>query len=202
MVCHLFAAYAFYGGVGVAEFFCTEIYFVREVGVCKRFFKVCKDFELGEEPFVYFGYIVNNIYSDATLYCLKNHKQSLVVAGVQTGFDFVIGEFGNFGVVKAVEFKLCATHRLHKRFLKRCADAHYFARRFHLSAELFACVHKFIKRPFGELYNNVVECRLKCGIGYAGYVIFNLVKVVADCNFCCNLCYGITRCLGGKGGRA
>ena len=45
-------------------------------------------------------------------------------------------------------------------FLIRFADAHNFADRSHLSAELIFCALEFFKRPAGKLDNNIVAVRI------------------------------------------
>ena len=104
--------------------------------------------------------------------------------------------------VQRVERYLGAANRLHKRRFKARRDRHDLARRLHLRAESAGGADKLIKRPLGELDDNIVKSRLKAGAGLAGDVVLYLVKGIAESDFRGDLRDGIAGRLGREGGGA
>ncbi len=82
---------------------------------------------------------------------------------------------------------LCAADGFHDGFLKGGADGHNFAGGFHLCAKSPLGVDEFVKRPFREFDDHIVQSRLEAGAGLAGDGVFNFTERIADGNLCGDL---------------
>ena len=102
-------------------------------------------------------------------------------------------------VIKRIKPNFSTSYCFHNGLLKAWCYAHYFTGSFHLCAKLAWSVYKFVKRPFGNFCNNIVNGRLKASTGFTRDVIFNFIKRISKCNFSGNLCNRITCCFRCKG---
>ena len=133
-------------------------------------------------------YFVN---SYASFESLIDAEKSFVIAYTKSVSYAIVRHLHKLFAVYGIVRNFSTTNGLHNSLFKRRSDSHNFARSFHLSSESSFCIYEFIKRPFGEFYNNIVECRLKAGICRACNGVLYFAEVIADCNFSRNLCYGI-----------
>ena len=109
---------------------------------------------------------------------------------------------GQRGGVQRVEVDLGAAYGLEQRAFKIRADGHDLARGLHLRAEAAGRADELVKRPLGELHDDVVERRLKAGAGLAGDVILNFIERVAEGDLRRDLCDRVAGRLRGERGRA
>ena len=70
--------------------------------------------------------------------------------------------------------------RFQQRCFKRPVDCHDLAGRFHLGAQFPIGADKLVERPAGKFQHDIVDCRFKAGLGFAGHGVLNLVQPIAD----------------------
>ena len=131
--------------------------------------------QLFQEPHINLGLIVNGLCFRAAQQCLINRKDALIVLGADFVHDCRIGKLVHGRHVQTVHRNLRTADRLHQCLFKGLTDRHDLTGGFHLCAKLSLSIDKFIKRPFRELYNNIVKRRFKACHGLAGYFILNFV---------------------------
>ena len=99
---------------------------------------------------------------------------------------------------------LCADFERTKRFLegffKSTPDGHGFSHGLHRRSQSGVGTDEFFKSETWDLCHYVVDGRLKAGRGLTCDIVLQLIKAVADCKFCCDLCYGETSRLRGQCG--
>ena len=83
-------------------------------------------------------------------------------------------------LVQALEVGLQGAQRLLQRFLKRPADRHHLADRFHRGGERRVGLGKFFEGEAGNLGDHVVDARLERGRRAPGDIVGDLVQRVAD----------------------
>ena len=71
-----------------------------------------------------------------------------------------------------------------------------------MSSQFSLCIHKFVKRPFGEFYDHIVKGRFKAGSGLSGDFISDFIQTISNGDFCSHSCNGIAGGFGSQGGRA
>ena len=116
---------------------------------------------------------------------LKDGEQAVIVAVGEPVAHRAVGQRGG---VQRVEVDLGAAHGLEQRALKIRADGHDLARGLHLCTEAAGRADELVKRPLGELHDDVVERRLKAGAGLAGDVVLDLIERVAEGDLRRDLC--------------
>ena len=141
------------------------------------------------------------LYGDATLQCLVDLEAALILHLAVQHFQDLIRAVGFvFLHVQRIQTQFDGANRLHHRLLKAGANGHDLTGSLHLGAQGSLGIYKLIERPLGELYNHIVDCRLKACIGLAGNLVQDLVQGVADGDPGGNLCNGIAGGLGCQSG--
>ncbi len=133
--------------------------------------------------------------SNALFKSFKHHKRTLVVHIMKLNTKLICSHIGEFLHAHGIESEFDRANSFHHSLLERSSDSHYLACRFHLSSESTFCVNKFIERPFGEFYNNIIERRLEAGISFARDLIDYFIKSITDSDLCRRLGYRISRSL-------
>ncbi len=188
--------------VGIPQLLTAQILLLSELRARNFLFVIGEVFKLVQEPLVDFRYRINFINRYSALDCLVNYKQPFVGQVGKSLNNFFVRKLCEFGDIEGSNRNFRAAHGFHYRHFEARADCHDLTRGFHSRAQLSLCVQEFIERPFGELYDHIVERRLETSIGFARNVVFNLVESVSQRDFSRDLGYGITRRLRGKRGRA
>ena len=153
----------------------------------------------GQKPAVDAGDVVDLIDGHAAAQRLKDGEQAVIVAVGEPVAHRAVGQRGG---VQRVEVDLGAAHGLEQRALKIRADGHDLARGLHLRAEAAGRADELVKRPLGELHDDVVERRLKAGAGLAGDVVLNFIERIAEGDLRRDLCDRVAGRLRGECGRA
>ena len=120
---------------------------------------------------------------DAATQRFGHHEQTLVISPRQAFQHQFIGQRGNSRQLQPVRLDFQRADRFQQRCFKRPVDCHDFAGRFHLGAQFPIGADKLVKRPAGEFQHDIVDCRFKAGLGFAGHGVLNLVQPIADGNF-------------------
>ena len=79
------------------------------------------------------------------------------------------------------------TDSFHQSSLKVMTDTHNLSGCFHLSCQSSFCSNKFVKWQTRDLYNTVVQHRLKACIGFSCNGVWNLIQRIAKSDLCSNL---------------
>ena len=139
----------------------------------------------GQKPAVDAGDVVDLIDGHAAAQRLKDGEQAVIVAVGEPVAHRAVGQ--GLGVQR-VEMDLGAAHGLEQRALEVRADGHDLAGGLHLCAEAAGCADKLVKRPLGELDDDVVQRGLEAGAGLAGDVVLDLIERVAEGDLRRDLC--------------
>ena len=162
--------------VRIAEVLAALVAFRRQAALDARLV-VHEVLQPGQKPAVDAGDVVNLVDGHAAAQRLKDGEQAVIVAvGEPVAHRAVRQGFG----VQCVEMDLGAAHGLAQRALKVRADGHDLAGGLHLRAETAGRADKLVKRPLGELHDDVVQRGLEAGAGLAGDVVLDLIERVAE----------------------
>ena len=170
--------------VRIAEVLAALVKLRRQAALDARLV-VHKVLQPGQKPAVDAGDVVDLIDGHAAAQRLKDGEQAVIVAVGEPVAHRAVGQ--GLGVQR-VEMDLGAAHGLEQRAFKVRADGHDLAGGLHLRAEAAGRADELVKRPLGELHDDVVQRGLKAGAGLAGDVILNFIERVAEGDLRRDLC--------------
>ena len=184
------------GLVGIAVLLALEVFLL--INACSQgHLKVRQVFQLGQEPFVDHGELVDTLNGDALFQPLEDGEEPQVIHG---GDPLLQIPAGGIRVIQGVQLDLRPSDRFHQGGLKGVLDGHDLAGGLHLGAQLPAGPVELVEGPLGELADHVVDGGLEAGEGFPGDVVLDLVQAVAQGDLSRDLGDGITGSLGGQGG--
>ena len=189
------------GGIQIAHLLGADIFFQRQFAVFQFSIHPDEVHQLVEEPFVDHGYLMDMFNRESSLEAFIDSIDSLVIRLMDLCFDLFIGIFFKFRQGQRFQTQFDTSDSLHDTLFKGSTDCHDLTGSLHLGTEGTFCIDKLVKRPLGEFDDQVVQCRLKAGIGCTGNGVDNLVHRITDSDLGCNLCNRVTGCLGSQRGR-
>ena len=151
--------------------------------------KLSEVLELVEEEVVDSCNVVYSLKRNAYLDSLKDSEYSSVIRYLES---LNHGKIADGCRIECIKRYLRASDSLHYSHLKAGCYRHYLTGCLHLCAELTACSRKLFKGPLGELYYNVVNCRLKASTCLACDIVCYLIECIAESDLCCDLCYRVS----------
>ena len=144
-------------------------------GVQLVFFDLCFQhhqlLDLIEEPLINFAEVLYGAERDAKLKRIVNVKKPVPTRVPQAFEDFfLIPQLPAIGA-QTVSFNLQRLTRFLQSLLKVPANAHHFAHRLHLKAEVPVRPFEFIKIPTWYFYDYIIQGRFKIGRGCFGNLV-------------------------------
>ena len=140
--------------------------------------------QLGEEPLVYLGEVVNLLYGVAEMKGFLHHEHTLVGGGFKgcihiINFQFVIAD-------KAVQTLSNHAETFLDGLFEGASNCHHFAHRLHGRTQFTVNTTELAEVPTGYLAHHIVEGWLEEGRGGLGDRVFQVEESVAETEFGCN----------------
>ena len=192
-------------GIGKAEHFqLAQSLCILRKPICLHGLFHINDFaDPRQKPRVKFGDGKNFIIAQPMAHRLRNRAHP--IRRLQTDRAHNRSFFGcpfDLNLIKTGETGFHRCQRFLQRFMNRAADCHRFSDRFHRCGQRRLRTGKFLKGKTWNFGYNVIDCRLKACRRYAGDIIVQLVKRIANRQFGGNFCNRKPGCFRGQRRRA
>ena len=155
-----------------------------------------KDRKLINEPLVNLCNLMDLVVGcETTTENLSNQIDTAVIHDIQLLKYILIGHAIIITGLQTVYMLCQRTDCFHQTTLEVCTDTHNLTGCFHLCGQCTLRIDKLIKRKSRNLYNTVVQCRLKACVSLSGNGIRDLIQSIAKRDLRCHLGDRITGCL-------